>query len=224
MIDVGTKRHRSKYVDLTGMHFGHWTVVGRAEKRSYGGTYWVCQCDCGNTSEVDGKDLKNGRSTNCGCSNRWKKFHGLMGAEPRLSKTWNNMMQRCYNSSMPNYRHYGGRGISVCDEWHDLKNFVEWAYSTGYENDAPRGKYTLERVDVNGNYCPDNCRWATAQEQLLNKRTSVFLTIDGVTKNISTWAKDVGESRANVSYWLKRYGNEETIRRIKQRQLTIEGA
>ena len=214
---MGTKRQRSKYVDLTGMRFGHWTVVGRAKKRTYGGTYWVCQCDCGNTSEVDGKDLKNGRSTNCGCSNKWKKFQGAQGSEPRLANTWKNMMQRCYNKNAPNYHHYGGRGIDVCDEWHDFRNFIKWACQTGYDKDAPRGVFTLERIDVNKGYSPHNCRWATSKEQTVNKRTSVFLTIDGVRRNVTEWADVIGVNRSLVSYWVRKHGKEEAIKRVRLR-------
>ena len=214
---MGANVVRRKYVDLTGMRFHHWTVLGRADKRPYGGTYWVCQCDCGNISEVDGKTLRNGRSTNCGCSNKWKKFHGAQGAEPRLKQIWANMMQRCHNSKSPNYPNYGGRGITVCEEWQDFRNFVEWAYASGFRKDIDGRCCSLDRVDVNGDYGPSNCRWVPMQVQLNNKRTNVYLTVDGRKMTLAQWAREIGVNNSTVSRWHRLYGDREAEKRIEEK-------
>ena len=145
--------------DLTNKKFGRWTVLERVPNKN-GAVYWKCKCDCGVIKEVKSSNLKLGNSKSCGClsrelSSERMKIHG--GRKTRLYEIWYNMRQRCYNSNIESYKNYGGRGIIVCDEWkNDFVSFRNWALSNGYTESL-----TLDRIDVNKNYYPENCRWVS---------------------------------------------------------------
>ena len=182
------RKHKKPYKDLTGQRFGRLAVVSVVDSEAGANipTKWLCQCDCGNLTQVQGSNLKSGVTQSCGCLQREmarerQLKHGKTGS--RLYVIWSHMRHRCEYDWEYGYEHYGGRGITVCDEWKEFEPFYKWAIESGYADNL-----TLDRIDVNGNYCPKNCRWATQKEQNLNKRTTVRIEYNGEFKTESEWA------------------------------------
>ena len=164
--------------DLTGQKFGRLTAIEFRGTNKSGNALWLCKCDCGNETVVRGGSLKNGHTKSCGClkseldSKKMKKMltkHGLFNH--RLYGVWSSMKERCYNPKGAEYLAYGGRGIDVCDEWKDdFKAFYDWAISHGYDENAPRGQCTIDRINNDKGYNPENCRWVPMLVQASNRR------------------------------------------------------
>ena len=174
-----------KFIDLTGKRFGRLQVIKLDHKEERNGQYrimWLCQCDCGNKKLVNGAYLRNGKTTSCGCFHK-EKFGDInrkhnMAHKLKLYGVWKSIRQRCNNPNDPSYKNYGGRGIKICKEWEEFPPFYEWSMTHGYkEEQSPCGKnkLSIDRIDVNGNYEPSNCRWATDKEQANNTRLNMTL-------------------------------------------------
>ena len=179
-----------KLIDLTGQQFGRLVVLKRAETSEKSKPKWLCRCECGNEVTVIGHSLRSGITRSCGCLRNenvgLSPVHGA--SHSRLYKIWDSMKYRCYNSKCQYFHRYGGRGIAICDEWRD--NFVafrEWALSSGYRDDL-----SIDRIDNDGNYCPENCRWATRKVQGNNQSTNHLLEYNGEIKTISQWSEITG--------------------------------
>lgn len=181
----GTKRIPGTYIeDIQGNKYGLLTAIQFVEIRK-GRAYWLCQCECGKEVIKMAKLLKNGHTTTCGDISH-HTIHGQ--SHTRLYSIWQDMKNRCNNPNLANFDRYGGRGIKVCDEWmKSFESFRDWALNNGYSDDL-----TIDRIEVDGDYEPYNCRWATKQEQGNNRSSNHFLTIDGVSKSIALWSKDTG--------------------------------
>lgn len=220
--------------DLSGERFGRLVAVKLSEKRSGRKTFWDCLCDCGNKKTVRTDSLKDGSVRSCGCLKKEQDkknlpngqgvvTHGL--SKERIYRTWNGMKRRCEDKNDERYSSYGERGIKVCDEWQDVVVFSEWALSNGYEEHL-----TIDRIDVNGNYEPSNCQWATWSEQAKNKRNSVRIEYDGKSQLIGEWCEELGLNLGTITTRYYAYGirpphlfKKERLESNKNHYLTHEG-
>ena len=189
-------------MDLTGQKFGKLTaleVVGRDGPFAA----WHCACECGTECVVRSRHLVSGHTKSCGCLH---KPHGETNT--RLHGIWIAMNKRCSCKTAKNYFYYGGRGIFVCDEWkNDYVSFKKWSIANGYQENL-----SIDRIDNDGPYSPENCRWSTPKEQSHNKRNSISWTFHGETRNISEWARIIGMTRNGLQD------------RVTKRNWTIEKA
>ncbi len=183
------------FFDITGMKFGHLHVQG-VDHKFNGKVYYKCLCDCGKEIVVLGNSLKRGATHSCGCARSQaisKKIRTHGESSTRLFRVWTGMKNRCYNKNEPSYQNYGARGIGVCSEWlNSYEAFRDWALANGYDENAPYGECTLDRIDTNGDYYPGNCRWADLTVQANNKTTSHFIDFRGERHTIAEWSKILG--------------------------------
>ncbi len=193
-----------KLVDRVGEKYGRLIVLERAPNAANpkdANARWLCQCECGKSTVAYGGDLKRGKVVSCGCWNLEKRFkHGQ--SRTHVHVVWRVMHDRCRNPNNPSYRHYGGRGISVCERW---KDFALFSQDMG---DRPKG-YQIDRIDNDGNYEPSNCRWATAKQQINNRRNSVYLQCDGKKLTIEQWSEETGIGQSAIRGRLRRGWDEE---------------
>lgn len=182
-----------KMIDMTGWKMkehglpeSRITVIQKSENKKNNDThiYWLCKCDCGRYFIASGKNLRTGKTLSCGCfrkeasSNRNSTHHM---SKDRLYHIWLSIKARCHNPKLRSYKDYGGRGITVCDEWkYNFENFEKWANENGYSDDL-----SIDRIDVNGNYEPSNCRWADILTQANNKRNNVYISYKGDTLTLN---------------------------------------
>lgn len=176
--------------DLTGQRFGRLVVIG-VDDRKTRKTYFYCQCDCGNVKSIRSDGLLSGAVKSCGCLKREQDRTNLTAnhkhkmSHTRPYEIWQGMKGRCYNPHDARYDRYGGRGITVCDEWlNDFSAFYKWALENGYADDL-----TIDRIDNDKGYSPNNCRWATAETQCRNRATNIKITIGNATKTLTEWCK-----------------------------------
>lgn len=187
--------------DLTGRVFGRLTVLSMGKKN--GRTACTSLCECGNETVSYPCQLLKGRKKSCGCWHLERLAQNMTTHGKSYSKTysaWAGMVQRCTNPKIHNFRRYGGRGISVCGKWLSFEGFFEDM------GDCPERTMSLDRIDVNGNYEPSNCRWATVLEQANNRRDNVNITFNGKTLTVTAWAIELGMCRGTLNNRLFRFG------------------
>lgn len=185
-----------KFIDLTGEKHNMLTVLERIGSNKYGEPLWSCRCDCGNMSNIVASHIRSGHTKSCGCLGT--KTHGM--TKTRIYTVWRSMVKRCHNPQHKSYHRYGGRGIAVCDEWrHSFETFRDWALANNYDESAPRGQYTIERKDNNGNYEPSNCRWATIGEQARNRRNNRIVVFHGDAMTLTEASVLSGINRRTLS-------------------------
>lgn len=174
-----------KKIDLSGKRFGRWVVLCYSHKSPTDQAYWSCVCDCGTKRSVKSASLVSGASSSCGCYHKERvTIHGM--TRTRTFKSWDSMKQRCTNPKSPDYHKYGGRGIKICDRWlHNFDNFIEDM------GERPKGR-TLDRIDNNKNYEKSNCRWATSDEQLSNRRNTIKIEYYGCLLTIKELSEVTG--------------------------------
>lgn len=191
--------------NISCQRFGRLLAIEDVGKRGLDGRLWRFMCDCGGETIVPLKQVTRGITESCGCLQKEaaarscvaRSTHGLNKA--RINNIWRGMIARCYRDGSVSFHAYGARGIRVCREWKDsMTTFATWAFSNGYDDEK-----SIDRIDVNGDYSPENCRWATAQEQCENKRTNHFVTIRGETKTLAAWARQIGIRPAGLAYRIR---------------------
>lgn len=205
-----------KAKDMTGQKCGRLIAIKRVENDKYGNAMWLCRCDCGNDVITKGQHLRSGKTKSCGCYHRDKVSkqsyrHGY--SDTPLYKCWHSMKRRCLDKKAESYVNYGERGITICKEWMDPINFIEWALDSGYKKGL-----TLERVDVNGIYEPNNCTWATRATQNRNTRRNVKVKIGNNTYVLAELARKAGVTRGTMCKWYHKEGLRgiELIERAKR--------
>ena len=180
-----------KFKDLSGKVFGDLTVIKQLEKNKSGKNRWLCECRCGRYTHTITHNILSGRVTSCNsCAvKRGSKGHKM--SRTKLYYVWAGIKARCYNRNNKSFHNYGGRGIVMCDDWkNDFLSFAEWSAKTGYSDGL-----SIDRIDVNGNYCPENCRWLTVAEQSRNRRDNIVIEHNGEKKILADWADELGINR-----------------------------
>lgn len=204
----------AKKLDIKhGEKFGKWTIIEEIAPKIISNKprrMFRCKCECGNIGEVQLACLRNEHSTSCGCEQKKKASaantkHGL--GKHSLYNTWKNMKKRCNNPNASGYENYGGRGIYVCEEWsNSFQSFYDWSIDNGWSKEL-----TIDRIDTNGNYCPENCRWASIEIQMNNTTRNHYIEYEGNTYTLSTLAKHL-----NIPYNIIRYRLSNCKWNIKQ--------
>ncbi len=189
-----TTYHDRKRLDLTGQQFGLLTVLRLTDKRK-GKIFWECICECGKVHFASTDKLRAGLRS-CGCQ-KGSYRHGMH--KTRVYSAWRAMLQRCRNPKEANYHNYGGRGIKVCQRWYVFENFYE-------DMGDPPPRYSIERIDNNGNYEPENCKWIPLPLQHRNKRSNRIITLDGLSLTIVEWSERTGVRQKTIGERLNRYG------------------
>lgn len=198
------------FKDITGEKFGRLTAIERVGKNKYNYALWKCKCDCGNEVVVSGRSLRSGNTKSCGCLNldtstksivNFNTKHGESNS--RLWRIWAGMLSRCESPSNKN-NIYQKNGIKVCADWHSYEQFRDWANSNGYADNL-----TIDRIDSNKGYYPENCRWANWGLQGENKKSSKLFTVNGETHCLSYWARSIGLKKDAIASAVRGKSSEE---------------
>jgi hypothetical protein len=198
-----------KTIDISNNRYGKLVAIERSKNIS-GKTAWKCKCDCGNITYVSTSNLTCNRIKSCGCLKLEKLLERSTTHNQRhthLYDVWKSIRQRCNNPKNRGYHNYGGRGITICEEWDkSFETFYKWSYANGYSTENQKDeklKLTIDRIDNNGNYEPSNCRWVDRKTQASNTRIAKFFTINGETKCFSEWCRIFGIHRATFDRRIK---------------------
>ncbi|WP_047504238.1 MULTISPECIES: hypothetical protein [Staphylococcus] len=194
-----------KIKDLTGKTFNGIKVIDYFGQDKHKKAKWEVVCHCGNKFVTIGNNLQKGTTKSCGCTQNIK--HG--DSKKRLYRIWINMIRRCSIETETHFNRYGGRGIKVCDEWVDnYLEFKEWAMKNGYDE-----KLSIDRIDNNGNYTPENCRWVDVKTQSNNRETNVLIKYQGVERTLKEWCTLLNLNYNTVHYrYAKGYGIDEMFK------------
>lgn len=204
--------------DLIGQRFANlyvkeWIPVRERKQSKFP---YLCMCDCGNITYAKRNDLVTGNKKSCGCihdnySHQSKIIHYTHGKSyTRLYRVWSIIKDRCDNPNSKNYANYGGRGITLCDEWYDFETFEKWAYDNGFDPNLKGSQCSIDRIDVNKGYSPNNCRWTDAKTQRINQRNVKLYEYNGEAMTITEWSRRLGIKYSALKY------------RLEKKQLTIE--
>ncbi len=209
-----------KIIDLTDQKFGRLTVLERTKNQGIQPT-WLCQCECGNQIVTQAGNLKNGNTKSCGCLKKEtgkkigkqniKHGHTLNGIRSKTYITWYNMIQRCTNLNHRSYKHYGGRGIKVCEAWLSFESFFQ-------DMGERPPNMSIDRIDNDGDYCSENCKWSTPKEQARNMTTNRLITIDDITKCLAEWCYQYNLSRDTVDERMRRGWTPEEALELKPKK------
>ena len=189
------------YHNLTGLRFGKLQVLNDTGKRRHNKVVWLCRCDCGNTREVIGSQLTTELTYECEACAKLSHQDNAAGHNIKhsLNNVYYHMKDRCENPKCDSYPYYGGRGISICKEWSEsLDSFRDWATNNGYKHGL-----TIDRIDVNGNYCPENCRWVPFKEQGFNRRDNIYVHYRGKKFSLAKICEDLNLPREKIRKYIK---------------------
>lgn len=194
-----------------GTKFARYTVIEKTDQRESGAYLYRCRCECGTEKLITGTALRQGKVQSCGCLRKERQREAVVkhgDYKSRLYKIWDGMIQRCTNPNNKKYQYYGGRGITICTEWlNNYQAFRNWAIESGYDENAEQWACTLDREDTNGEYGPNNCRWVPQSTQMNNTSRCRIVTVDGVSRNMTQWAQELGVHRSSL-YKARRRGDD----------------
>ncbi len=223
----------AEFKDLTGQRFGRLTVISISRKVQSGKReryYWKCRCECGNYHETRSDSLTSGNVQSCGCLHREQAIknvslhHSHKKSASRIYRIWQKMKDRCLNENVPCYERYGGRGITICDEWKEnFEAFFKWAMANGYDETL-----TIDRVDNNKGYFPDNCRWTTNKEQSRNRRSNITVSYEGREMTLIEAAEKSGLPYSSLNArWKRGIRGKELFKKVatrgKKREVSYNG-
>lgn len=202
MANENPKKHKT-YRDLRGQKFGRWTPLEKVTPDGVGKAKWLCRCDCGTEKVIFQQALIGNRTQSCGCYRRdWASTHGVTHGmkKTRLYRIYHGVKDRTCNPNSKYWGRYGGRGITICDAWKTFTNFCEWAMANGYTEEL-----TLDRIDNDGNYEPNNCRWVDYKTQENNRGNTVYCLYNGERIPVAILMERLGKSRF---FCIKNYGEK----------------
>lgn len=190
--------------DITGMRFNMWTVLEFSHMNKSGAAMFKCRCDCGTEKIVNGYTLRRGASKSCGCYR--PPVSGHTRHDERLYGVWCGIRDRCNNPKSKYYSRYGGRGIKLCKEWNDYEEFKKWAYENGYDDQAKKYECTIDRINNDGDYEPDNCEWHNQKQQCNNKSDNHIIEYNGESHTLKEWSEITGINKSTIWRRITKYG------------------